>query len=107
MSTDPIHATIGTPKALRPARETSLMRRSTDRSLAGPPPRPRPALCRLPRPFAGCGKQQVEADSGVLSGTIEDNLRLARPGATVAELDQAMRLGGWCFSARGGPRSRS
>jgi ATP-binding cassette subfamily C protein CydC len=34
----------------------------------------------------------VEADSGVLSGTIEDNLRLARPGATGAELDDALRV---------------
>jgi ATP-binding cassette subfamily C protein CydC len=32
----------------------------------------------------------VEADSGVLSGTIEDNLRLARPEATGAELDRAL-----------------
>ncbi|MDQ1749329.1 MAG: ATP-binding cassette, subfamily bacterial CydC [Pseudonocardiales bacterium] len=34
----------------------------------------------------------VEADSGVLSGTIEDNLRLARPGATDAELDDALHV---------------
>ncbi|MCU1655758.1 MAG: thiol reductant exporter subunit CydC [Pseudonocardiales bacterium] len=34
----------------------------------------------------------VEADSGVLSGTIEDNLRLARPGATRAELDHALHV---------------
>jgi ATP-binding cassette subfamily C protein CydC len=34
----------------------------------------------------------VEADSGVLSGTIEDNLRLARPGATGAELDDALHV---------------
>jgi ATP-binding cassette subfamily C protein CydC len=34
----------------------------------------------------------VEADSGVLSGTIEDNLRLASPGAAGAELDHALRL---------------
>jgi ATP-binding cassette subfamily C protein CydC len=34
----------------------------------------------------------VEADSGILSGTIEDNLRLARPGATGAELDDALRV---------------
>jgi ATP-binding cassette subfamily C protein CydC len=34
----------------------------------------------------------VEADSGVLSGTIEDNLRLARPAATGAELDDALRV---------------
>jgi ATP-binding cassette subfamily C protein CydC len=34
----------------------------------------------------------VEADSGVLSGTIEDNLRLARPEATGAELDHALRV---------------
>ncbi|MDX6496133.1 MAG: ATP-binding cassette, subfamily bacterial CydC [Gaiellales bacterium] len=34
----------------------------------------------------------VEADSGVLSGTIEDNLRLARPRATGDELDQALRV---------------
>jgi ATP-binding cassette subfamily C protein CydC len=32
----------------------------------------------------------VEADSGVLSGTVEDNLRLASPRATVAELDDAL-----------------
>ncbi|MDX6212477.1 MAG: ATP-binding cassette, subfamily bacterial CydC [Frankiales bacterium] len=32
----------------------------------------------------------VEADSGVLGGTIEDNLRLARPEATEAELEQAL-----------------
>lgn len=34
----------------------------------------------------------VEADSGVLSGTIEENLRLARPGATEAELDHALHV---------------
>jgi ABC-type transport system involved in cytochrome bd biosynthesis fused ATPase/permease subunit len=34
----------------------------------------------------------VEADSGVLCGTIEDNLRLARVGATGAELDHALRV---------------
>jgi ATP-binding cassette subfamily C protein CydC len=34
----------------------------------------------------------VEADSGVLSGTIEENLRLARPEATEAELDHALRV---------------
>jgi ABC-type transport system involved in cytochrome bd biosynthesis fused ATPase/permease subunit len=34
----------------------------------------------------------VEADSGFLSGTIEDNLRLSRPEATGAELDQALRV---------------
>jgi len=34
----------------------------------------------------------VEADSGVLRGTIEDNLRLARPDATGAELDDALRV---------------
>ncbi|MDX6227987.1 MAG: ATP-binding cassette, subfamily bacterial CydC [Frankiales bacterium] len=34
----------------------------------------------------------VEADSGVLSGTIEDNLRLARPEATGAELDHALHV---------------
>ncbi|MDQ1738641.1 MAG: ATP-binding cassette, subfamily bacterial CydC [Pseudonocardiales bacterium] len=34
----------------------------------------------------------VEADSGILSGTIEDNLRLARPGASGAELDDALRV---------------
>ncbi|HEX3335844.1 MAG TPA: thiol reductant ABC exporter subunit CydC [Jatrophihabitans sp.] len=34
----------------------------------------------------------VEADSGVLNGTIEDNLRLARPDATGAELDDALRV---------------
>jgi ATP-binding cassette subfamily C protein CydC len=34
----------------------------------------------------------VEADSGVLSGTVEDNLRLARPEATGAELDDALRV---------------
>jgi ATP-binding cassette subfamily C protein CydC len=34
----------------------------------------------------------VEADSSVLSGTIEDNLRLARPEATGAELDDALRV---------------
>jgi ATP-binding cassette, subfamily C, bacterial CydC len=34
----------------------------------------------------------VEADSGVLSGTIEDNLRLARAEATAAELDHALRV---------------
>ncbi|MCW2600778.1 MAG: ATP-binding/permease protein CydC, partial [Frankiales bacterium] len=34
----------------------------------------------------------VEADSGVLSGTIEDNLRLASPAATGAELDDALRV---------------
>jgi ATP-binding cassette subfamily C protein CydC len=34
----------------------------------------------------------VEADSGILSGTIEDNLRLARPEATAAELDDALRV---------------
>ncbi|MDX6266351.1 MAG: ATP-binding cassette, subfamily bacterial CydC [Frankiales bacterium] len=32
----------------------------------------------------------VEADSGVLNGTVEDNLRLARPAATGAELDDAL-----------------
>jgi ATP-binding cassette subfamily C protein CydC len=34
----------------------------------------------------------VEAESGVLSGTVEDNLRLARPEATAAELDDALRV---------------
>jgi ATP-binding cassette subfamily C protein CydC len=34
----------------------------------------------------------VEADSGVLRGTIEDNLRLACPGATGDELDHALRV---------------
>jgi ATP-binding cassette subfamily C protein CydC len=34
----------------------------------------------------------VEADSGVLSGTVEDNLRLARPDATGAELNAALRV---------------
>jgi len=34
----------------------------------------------------------VEADSGVLRGTIEDNLRLARPDATGPELDDALRV---------------
>jgi ATP-binding cassette subfamily C protein CydC len=34
----------------------------------------------------------VEADSGVLGGTIEDNLRLARADATGAELDHALHL---------------
>ncbi|MDT4933795.1 MAG: ATP-binding cassette, subfamily bacterial CydC [Pseudonocardiales bacterium] len=34
----------------------------------------------------------VEADSGVLSGTVGDNLRLARPEATGAELDDALRV---------------
>jgi ATP-binding cassette subfamily C protein CydC len=34
----------------------------------------------------------VEADSGVLRGTVEDNLRLARPEATGAQLDDALRV---------------
>ncbi|HEY3713056.1 MAG TPA: ATP-binding cassette domain-containing protein [Jatrophihabitantaceae bacterium] len=34
----------------------------------------------------------VEADSGVLRGTIEDNLRLARPDVTGPELDDALRV---------------
>ncbi|MDT4893220.1 MAG: ATP-binding cassette, subfamily bacterial CydC [Pseudonocardiales bacterium] len=34
----------------------------------------------------------VEADSGVLSGTVEDNLRVADPEATGAELDDALRV---------------
>jgi ATP-binding cassette subfamily C protein CydC len=34
----------------------------------------------------------VEADSGLLSGTIEDNLRLARPEATEAELEDALHV---------------
>jgi ATP-binding cassette subfamily C protein CydC len=34
----------------------------------------------------------VEADSGILSGTIEDNLRLARPEASGAEIDHALRV---------------
>jgi ATP-binding cassette subfamily C protein CydC len=34
----------------------------------------------------------VEADSGVLRGTVEDNLRLARPDATGPELDDALRV---------------
>jgi ATP-binding cassette subfamily C protein CydC len=52
----------------------------------------------------------VEADSGVLSGTIEDNLRLARPGATAAELDDALRVAVLCGlvdrSTQVGPRGR-
>jgi ATP-binding cassette subfamily C protein CydC len=34
----------------------------------------------------------VEADSGILSGTVEDNLRLARPEASGAEIDDALRV---------------
>jgi ATP-binding cassette subfamily C protein CydC len=39
-----------------------------------------------------CYLTLVEADSGVLRGTIEDNLRLARPDATGPELDDALRV---------------